>query len=101
LLDPNIIAKWATFTLDQRVALANLKFQDGKQISVPALRELYRLQRIQPRSTGVTQIITPAMQRAITTQRLAGAGSLRAAIEAKHEIVFIDEAAFTKRSLIN
>ena len=65
-----------------------------------ALRELYELQNVKLRATSIKPLITEKQQRKINEESLVRNERLAAAIRAKRELVFIDEAVFSKRSLI-
>jgi len=67
---------------------------------VGALRELYELQNVKLRATAIKPLITEKQQRKINEESLVRNERLAAAIRAKRELVFIDEAVFSKRSLI-
>ena len=66
-----------------------------------ALRELYEMQNIKRRATSIKPEITKKMQLKINEESRVRNERLEKAIRAKRELVFIDEAVFTMRSLLN
>ena len=95
LCSEKTLCSWRTFSLHQRVKLFSLRFPKRK-ISICKLRKVYRLNGIKLRSLKFTQKLSPTQISRQIKGKLDVLPKLIKLIEQRQNIVFVDEAVFSR-----
>ena len=100
LTDDHILASWRTFSLRTRVKLFETRFPD-RQLSIKTLRMIYKKMKIKQRVIHVNYEITAAKLKQIDKDLRGCLPRLIRLIEQQSpNLVFIDEAVFSSKSMV-
>ena len=99
LTSPATLDSWVSFTLAQRVHLANIRFPFGPKTTSTSLRELYARHNIKPRKLLFTPLISPKKESTIDMEKLERLPRLLMLVAQRKCVLFLDECVFTNRSI--
>ena len=100
LLSQDTLVRWAGHTVNERVSLFQAKFPD-KRISASALRRLYLRHGVRRKEIKVQKLLPASTVQNFDTQRDAVLRKMTEARDTNLPILYLDEIAFTKRSLLS
>ena len=100
LTDDHILASWRTFSLRTRVSLFETRFPD-RQLSIKTLRMIYKKMKIKQRAIHVNYELTAAKLQSIDRDLRDRLPRIARLIEQQSpNLVFIDEAVFSSKSMV-